>query len=188
MTKHLVLANQRWVDRGTLHHRPLRRKIANGETNRRRSPRARAPSGDMITSSGSIPSRSRKTAAVPCVLGSASTSPGRCPAFLRRRSSPWYRSVWPRADGASLQARRQPGIPAPWQVARPVGERVHQPRHQAVHLDPIPSHRRLQARCVGNGRQVNQQVRRSAEGRMHHHGVINGRGRKHIADSEAKLV
>src|ERR1035437_619422 len=41
---------------------------------------------------------------------------------------------------------------------------------------------------MGNGRQMNEKVRRSAEGRHHHHGVPDGCGRKDVTCAEAKII
>src|ERR1019366_1465698 len=41
---------------------------------------------------------------------------------------------------------------------------------------------------MGNGRQMNEKVRRSAEGRHNYHGVPYGCGRKDVADPKAKIM
>src|SRR5690606_35460237 len=42
--------------------------------------------------------------------------------------------------------------------------------------NPILHGRRLQSRGVGNGRNVQQQIRRTTKRRMHHHRILNTRG------------
>ena len=56
-------------------------------------------------------------------------------------------------------------------VAGPVGQHVHQPRHLPVDVDPVLHHRASQPRRVRDRGQVEQQIRRAADRRVHHHGV-----------------
>ena len=56
---------------------------------------------------------------------------------------------------------------------RAVGQRIDQARHAAIDVDPVLDGRPPQAGGIGDGRNVQQQVRRAAEGRMHDHRVAD---------------
>ena len=63
---------------------------------------------------------------------------------------------------------------------RTIRQRINQPRRRAIHLLPVRHHRPAQARCVGDGRDVQQQIRRSPKRRVHHHRIPNRRIREDI--------
>ena len=66
--------------------------------------------------------------------------------------------------------------------ARPVGQGIDQTRRGAIHADPVVHRGRPQPGRVGNRRNVQQQVGRAAEGRVHQHGVLERMGREDPRD------
>ena len=56
---------------------------------------------------------------------------------------------------------------------RPVGQRVHQARRLAIDARPIVHRGARQSRGMGDGRQVQDQVGGTAEGRVHHQGIAH---------------
>ena len=104
------------VDGRALDDRAFRGQVAAREGHRRVRPRCRGPRpGDMITSSGSTPSRSCEQVAQPrAALGLSPTSPA--PRRAARRSTVRHVEVEQaraRAGAASPRARRRPGRRAP---------------------------------------------------------------------------
>ena len=74
------------------------------------------------------------------------------------------------------------------EVARAVGQGVHQARHLAIDLRPVGGGGPLQFRRKGDGGNVQQQIGGSAKGRVDHHGVLNRGLRQDIRRADLQLV
>ena len=130
------------------------------------SPRARACSGDMITSSGSTPScarrRSRRTRAA---LGALPPVERRARA-ARRMAVRQPSSRRPSRRRWSITSGTPPAMKTRHRrvVARAVRQHVDDPRDPAVDVGPVVDGRPAEARRVGDRREVEQEVRGAAEG------------------------
>ena len=63
-------------------------------------------------------------------------------------------------------------------VARPVGQRVNQARCRAIDARPVVKRRPAEARGVRDRRDMEQEIRRAADGRMDEHRVLERGGRE----------
>ena len=152
-------------------------------------PRARALAGAMITSSGSMPSRS-------CRFLRSAWRRGLCSHQLRLSSS-----VWP-GDGfdfgveqaGSSQVEHHFGEPSCEEdldcseIARAVGQGIDQARNFAVHVRPVRGDRAFQSGGVGDGGQVEQQIGGASECGVGDHGVFERGLGEDVVGSEPELV
>jgi hypothetical protein len=131
---------------------------------------------EMMTSSGSMPSRSWSRRAGAARRSEVPTSRAFAERLAGGGEAPSSSSP-ARAGAASLPARRRPGRPGRWEGCggrwagrRPGGD---------LAVDALTSRRRwgAQAGGVGDGGQVQDQVGGAAEGRVDHHGVVQRRRR-----------
>ena len=128
----------------------------------------------MITSSGSTPSASRAARAARCGVRTAPTSRASRPA-----SSPVDRERVESSRPARAQVQHHLGDAAGEKdanrrVMRAVRQHVDEPRHLAVDRAPVVDRRASQSGGVRDRRDVQQQVRRAAERRVHDHRVAHG--------------
>ncbi len=179
---HVVLADQRWVDRGALDDRSLRRQIAHGKTDRRREPARPRAIGrhDHILGIDSVPllqdapqRRAPRALAPPVEACAQRFAAHGLHLHIQKPVRTQFQHHFGHAAGQKHLHRGK--------IARAVGQRIHKARHQAIDLNPIGHRGPRQARRMRNGRQMNEKVRRSAESRLHHHGVVNGRRREDVA-------
>ena len=149
------------------------------------SPRARACSGDMITSSGSTPScarsRSRRARRRSELSHQSSVRPselarGREHAEIEEAEPPEVEHHLRHAAGHEDAHRRV--------VARAVRQDVDDPRDAAVDRGPVVDGGSPKARGVGDRREVEQQVGGPAEGRVDGHRVPHGRVGEDVAGGE----
>ena len=73
------------------------------------------------------------------------------------------------------------------EIARAIGQRVDQPRHTAIDTIPIVHGGALQTGLMRHRGQMQNQVRRTAEGRVNHHRIVDGLGRDHVARGDTAL-
>ena len=138
MAIHIVGINERWIDSRALDDSSLRRKIAHWKQTVAVSPCERALSRVMITSCASIPScsfslwRSSRRRSLSCHQSRHASSVSPLTVFHTCLSS-----SLPNAVPASPRERRLQGTPAPLQILRPVGQRIHQPRNLPIYFRSI---------------------------------------------------
>ena len=70
-------------------------------------------------------------------------------------------------------------------VLRAVGQNVDEARHRAVNAGPILNRRTAQPHGVGDRRYVQNQIGRTAEGRVNHHRVVDGVVSQDVAGRDA---
>ena len=153
---HAVGIDHRRIDRRALDHRAFRREVADRGNRPSTSARARPPtSGDMITSSGSTPSRSREAARE--ARRGARTTPTRRAA--RRASCRSTVSTLVSSSPARRRCSITSGHAAGQEhlhgrmIARPVRQRVDEARHLPVDVGPVAAvGRRRPAACAIAGR------------------------------------
>jgi hypothetical protein len=71
------------------------------------------------------------------------------------------------------------------EIPRAVGQRIDQTRNLAIDGGPIRSRGPLQASRVGDGRQVQQQIRRSAKRCVQNHRIAHRGLGQHVAHADA---
>ncbi len=163
------------VDGGALDHRPFGGEVPPRKGHGAGQTSARARSGGRITSSGSTPSA--------CGQAGAESGPAVGPgpgSSVDPASGPeTVRTEVEQAEVAEVEhhlgdAAGQVG-PDGRVVARPVGEDVDQARRPAVDLGPVLDRGPGETGGEGDGRDVEQQVRRAAERGVDRHGVADRR-------------
>ncbi len=137
-------------------------------------PLARAVAGGMITSSGSTPSRSRSSSRTRCRRGEASHHVQHVAERLAgRRSAPTDRAGRGRAGAASPRARRRRGTRGR-SGAGPFGSESTRRGTRRLTSSQSSTVGRAQAGRVRDGRDVQEQIGRAAEGGVDDHRVADG--------------
>ena len=174
MPIHLIVADDRRIDRRRFDHRSLGARLPTGNTTVLVRPARRAASGLMITSSGDTlaPAASRARARLRRSLAShqssvvSSVSP--VAVITSSCSSPIDAKMQHHLGHAARHEHLHGRM-----TLRPVRQRVDEPRRRAIDANPVVDRRRAQTSRVRDRRNVQQQIRRPAERRVHEHRVLD---------------
>ena len=181
--------DHRWIDRGRLDDRALRREVAERKHHRAGQPRAarrvgrhddligidcrcgREPCTRRLAPLARFPPVER---GVERVAGRREHTPVQQPHAAEMQHH--FRNA---AGHEHLRGRE-----AAWSVR----QRVHQARCRAIDPDPVLDRGRLQPGGCGDRRNVQQQIRGAAERGMDEHRVLDGGGGEDLTDRHAKQV